>query len=81
MINKILIATDLIVVGSRGLQGLKEIVFGSISNYITHHARCSVIVARRSQNDRSIQVSKLERSANSLLLTSNQNYRNRQNDR
>ena len=74
-------SADLIVVGSRELQGLKEIIFGSISNYITHHAPCSVIVARRSQKDRSIQISKLERSACSISLTSNQNYRNRKNDR
>ncbi|MGF1541773.1 MAG: universal stress protein [Pleurocapsa sp.] len=37
---------DLIVVGSRGLKGLKEMFLGSVSNYITHHAPCSVLIVR-----------------------------------
>ncbi|MGB7087429.1 MAG: universal stress protein [Phormidesmis sp.] len=35
---------DLIIVGSRGHSGLKEMVLGSVSNYIMHHAPCSVTV-------------------------------------
>ena len=35
-------AAELILVGSRGLTGLKEMWLGSISNYVTHHAPCSV---------------------------------------
>ena len=35
---------DLIVVGPRGHNGLREMVLGSVSNYIMHHAPCSVIV-------------------------------------
>ncbi|MEL7068737.1 MAG: universal stress protein [Cyanobacteria bacterium J06581_3] len=35
---------DLIVVGSRGRNGLREIMLGSVSNYIMHHAPCSVTV-------------------------------------
>jgi nucleotide-binding universal stress UspA family protein len=38
------IQADLIVVGSRGRSGLRELVLGSISNYIMHHAPCSVTV-------------------------------------
>jgi nucleotide-binding universal stress UspA family protein len=34
---------DLIVVGHRGLAGLKELVQGSVSNDVTHHAPCSVL--------------------------------------
>jgi len=37
---------DLIIVGSRGLKGLKEMFLGSVSNYVTHHAPCSVLIAR-----------------------------------
>ncbi|NEQ45064.1 MAG: universal stress protein [Leptolyngbya sp. SIOISBB] len=35
---------DLIVMGRRGHQGLKEIVLGSVSNYVIHRAPCSVMV-------------------------------------
>ena len=36
----------MIVVGSRGLKGLKEMFLGSVSNYVTHHAPCSVLIVR-----------------------------------
>lgn len=39
-------SADLIIVGSRGLRGLKEIFLGSVSNYVTHHAPCSVFILR-----------------------------------
>ena len=39
-------SADLIIVGSRELKGLKEIFLGSVSNYVTHHAPCSVLIAR-----------------------------------
>ena len=35
---------DLIVVGSRGHNDLTELILGSVSNYILHHAPCSVIL-------------------------------------
>jgi len=35
---------DLIVVGSHGRKGLSEMILGSVSNYIMHHAPCSVMV-------------------------------------
>ncbi|AOY84069.1 universal stress protein [Moorena producens JHB] len=37
---------DLIVLGRRGLGGLKEMVLGSVSNYVVHHAPCSVLVVQ-----------------------------------
>lgn len=37
---------DLVVVGRRGRQGLKEMVLGSVSNYVVHHAPCSVLVVQ-----------------------------------
>ncbi|MGD1941462.1 MAG: universal stress protein [Leptolyngbyaceae cyanobacterium] len=35
---------DLIVVGSHARKGLSEMLLGSVSNHITHHAPCSVMV-------------------------------------
>jgi len=40
--------TDLIVVGRRGLSGLSEVLMGSVSNYITHYAPCSVLTVQGS---------------------------------
>ncbi|HAC64709.1 MAG TPA: universal stress protein, partial [Cyanothece sp. UBA12306] len=37
---------DLIVVGHRGLSGLKELLLGSVSNYVLHHAPCSVLIVQ-----------------------------------
>lgn len=39
-------SADLILVGSRGLKGLSEMFLGSVSNYVTHHAPCSVLIVR-----------------------------------
>lgn len=40
------LAVDLIIMGSRGLSGLKELFVGSVSNYVLHHAPCSVLIVR-----------------------------------
>ena len=40
-------SADLILVGSRGLRGLQEMFLGSVSNYVTHHAPCSVLIVRK----------------------------------
>lgn len=35
---------DLIIVGSHGRKGLGELLLGSVSNHVMHHAPCSVLV-------------------------------------
>jgi nucleotide-binding universal stress UspA family protein len=42
---------DLIVVGRRGRTGLAEAFLGSVSNYVVHHAPCSVLVIQRPETD------------------------------
>ncbi|NET34216.1 MAG: universal stress protein [Cyanothece sp. SIO1E1] len=37
-------AAELIVMGSRGRTGLSEMILGSVSNYVTHHSPCSVLI-------------------------------------
>jgi nucleotide-binding universal stress UspA family protein len=37
---------DLIVIGNRGRAGLKELFLGSVSNYVLHHASCSVLTVK-----------------------------------
>ncbi len=37
---------DLIVMGSRGQSQVKQVVMGSVSQYILHHADCPVMVVR-----------------------------------
>jgi nucleotide-binding universal stress UspA family protein len=38
---------DLIMMGRRGLTGLNEWLIGSVSNYVLHHALCSVLAVQR----------------------------------
>lgn len=38
--------TDLIMVGRRGRSGISEFLLGSVSNYVMHHAPCSVLVVQ-----------------------------------
>ncbi len=35
---------DLVIVGNRGRTGLSELLLGSVSSYVMHHAPCSVLV-------------------------------------
>ncbi|MCU0566721.1 MAG: universal stress protein [Oculatellaceae cyanobacterium Prado106] len=39
-------SADMIVLGRRGHQGLTEVVLGSVSNYVLHHAPCSVLIVQ-----------------------------------
>lgn len=53
-------SADLILVGSRGLKGLKEMFLGSVSNYVTHHAPCSVLIVRTDTDSVSVALNPLE---------------------
>lgn len=52
-------SADLIMVGSRGLKGLKEMFLGSVSNYVTHHAPCSVLIVRADMDSVSSSIDSL----------------------
>jgi len=40
---------DMIIVGNRGRSGLSEFFLGSVSNYVMHHAPCSVLVVHNAE--------------------------------
>jgi nucleotide-binding universal stress UspA family protein len=40
---------DLVIVGSRGLTGLRRFLMGSVAHTVSHHAPCSVLVVRSSK--------------------------------
>ena len=37
---------EIIIIGSRGMGQFKEMILGSVSNKVLHHAKCSVMVVR-----------------------------------
>jgi nucleotide-binding universal stress UspA family protein len=39
-------ATDLFIIGSRGLSAAKRLLLGSVSDAVVHHAPCPVLVVR-----------------------------------
>ncbi|MFM7424846.1 MAG: universal stress protein [Elainella sp.] len=53
---------DLIVMGRRGRKGITEVLLGSVSNYVLHHAGCAVLVIQAS----------LDAPINQLTAQSNQ---------
>jgi len=46
--------TDLLVVGSRGMTGLRRFFLGSVSHKLVQHAPCSVLVVRQPQESRRV---------------------------
>ncbi len=49
---------DLIVMGRRGRSGLMELFLGSVSNYVLHHAACTVHVVHLSASPKTHEVVK-----------------------
>lgn len=48
---------DVIVIGRRGHRGISEFLMGSVSNYVLHHAPCSVFTIQGIiQNDKEVRV-------------------------
>jgi nucleotide-binding universal stress UspA family protein len=45
------LSIDLIVVGRRGYLGLQELLMNSVSNYVLHHAPCSVLVVQQPKSN------------------------------
>ena len=41
------IRADLVVMGSKGLTGLRRILLGSVSHKVVRYAKCSVLVVRQ----------------------------------
>jgi nucleotide-binding universal stress UspA family protein len=48
------IHADLIVVGSRGLGGVKRALIGSVSDSVVRHAHCPVLVVRQGRQHKSV---------------------------
>lgn len=42
---------DVIVIGRRGLSGFSEMIFGSVSNYVFHHAPCAVLIVQHEDEE------------------------------
>lgn len=53
---------DLIVIGSHGRKGISEFLFGSVSNYVSHHVPCSVLLVHP-QTEADTEISDGEESA------------------
>lgn len=51
---------DIVVVGRRGHSGLKELLLGSVSNYVVHHAPCSVLLVQTPISEASASSKKVE---------------------
>lgn len=59
-------SADLIVLGRRGRRGLTEVLLGSVSNYVLHHAPCAVLVIQPPQVLKVSEVAVSDRSHSSV---------------
>jgi nucleotide-binding universal stress UspA family protein len=48
-------SADLVVTGRRGHTGLSELFLGSVSNYILHHAPCSVLIVQSQPMEKTVK--------------------------
>ncbi|HEX2384422.1 MAG TPA: universal stress protein [Acidimicrobiales bacterium] len=44
------VGADLVVVGNRGMTGLKRFVLGNVPNKLSHHAPCSILIVDTSRS-------------------------------
>ena len=44
------VKADLVVVGNRGMSGMKRFVLGSVPNKVSHHCPCSVLIVDTERN-------------------------------
>jgi nucleotide-binding universal stress UspA family protein len=51
---------DLIIIGRRGRRGVSELFLGSVSNYVLHHAPCSVLTVQGQFKANSYESQQLE---------------------
>lgn len=58
---------DLIIIGRRGRTGLSELFLGSVSNYVLHHAPCSVLTVQQSITANSQEIQQVQ-TANYLQV-------------
>ena len=51
---------DLIVMGRRGRRGFSEFILGSVSNYVLHHAACSVLTVQKAIHTPTVEVPEVQ---------------------
>jgi nucleotide-binding universal stress UspA family protein len=42
---------SLIIMGRRGLSGVKQLLMGSVSNYVLHYAQCPTLIIKGEKNN------------------------------
>ncbi len=49
---------DLVIVGSRGLSGIKKVILGSVSNAVAQESNCNVLIVKQGDKRRSSNLEK-----------------------
>lgn len=47
---------DMLVIGRRGHKNISEMFLGSVSNYVIHHAPCSILVVQGSKTSETVEL-------------------------